>query len=189
MHPTMHNRLLGAISLAFLVLASPAAASRTADEQVMIVADLYKAFAWQALSNSNDVFGKPLSQQESSILQRYFDKELASLLVKDRHCIAQTGEICNLDFDPIFAGQDPAAADLSIRSTPNDFVAVEFTYPSNGEKVRLEYRLVKSQVGWRIGDIRYPGMSDISLKQILARTLPACDKLSPLNALLNAPSA
>lgn len=93
-------------------------------------------------------------------------------MVQDRQCATTSGEPCNLDFDPIFASQDPAAIDLSIRSVPNDMVAVEFTYPSSGEKVKLEYRLAKSQAGWRIGDIRYPGMSDVSLKQLLARKQP-----------------
>jgi len=172
----MHNRLLGVISLALPILATPAAASRLPDERVVIVRNLYKVVAWQALSNSDNVFGKPLLQQEGSVLRRYFDLELASLLVKDRYCIAQTGEICNLDFDPIFASQDPAAADLSIRSAPNDMVAVEFTYPSSGEKVRLEYRMAKTQAGWRISDIRYPGMSDVTLKQLLARQRPRNSK-------------
>lgn len=172
----MRNRLLGAMSLALYVLVLPAAAEHTPNEQVVIVANLYKAFAWQALSNANDIFGKPLSQQERPILQRYFDEELASLLVEDRQCIGQTGEICNVDFDPIFASQDPAAIALSIRSAPNDIVAVEFTYPSSGEKVRLEYQLAKSQAGWRISDIRYPGMSDASLKQLLARKPPSAGK-------------
>ena len=168
----MHNRLLGVISLALPILASPAAASGLSDERVVIVRDLYKAFAWQVLSNSDNVFGKPLLQEEVSVLRRYFDQELTSLLVKDRKCIAQTGEICNLDFDPIFASQDPAAADLTIRPAPNNMVEVEFIYPSNGEKVRLEYRMVKNQAGWRISDIRYPGLSDATLKQLLARKLP-----------------
>lgn len=169
---TVLKQLLGAISLAVFFMASSAATPRASDEQIAIVGSLYKAFAWQVLSNSNNIFGKPLTQQEGAILRRYFNQELASLLLKDRQCTTASGEICNLDFDPIFASQDPAATDLSIRSAPNDMVAVEFTYPSSGEKVRLEYRLAKSQEGWRIGDIRYPGMSGASLKQLLARKLP-----------------
>lgn len=166
------NRVLGAISLAFLLVAQTSAAPRIPDEKVAIVGSLYKAFAWQVLSSSNEVFGKPLTQQEDPVLRRYFDQELTSLLIKDRHCAAKAGEICNLDFDPIFASQDPAAVDLSIHSMPNDIVAVEFTYPANGERIKLEYRLAKNQGAWRIGDIRYPGMSDASLKQLLARKVP-----------------
>ena len=170
---TALKRVLGAISLAVFFTASSVAASRASDEQIAIVGSLYKAFAWQVLSNSNNIFGKPLTQQEGTILRRYFDQELASLLLKDRECAKASGEICNLDFDPIFASQDPAAVDLSIRAASNSMVSVEFTYPSNGEKVRLEYQLTKSQAGWRIGDIRYPGMPNVSLKQLLARKLPS----------------
>lgn len=167
---------LGAIALALIFVRSTTASASVLDEQVAIVGSLYKTFAWQVLSNSNAVFGKPLSQQESSVLRRYFDQELTSLLVKDRHCAAASGGICNLDFDPIFGSQDPAAADLSMRPKRNEMVTVEFTYPSSGEKVRLEYHLAKSTGGWRIRDIRYPGMSDASLKRLLARKLSHDDK-------------
>ena len=173
---TVFNRVLGAISLAFVLVTQTGAAPHVPDEKIAIVGSLYKTFAWQILSSSDDVFGKPLVQQEDPVLRRYFDQELTSLLIKDRHCAAKAGGICNLDFDPIFASQDPAAVDLSIRSMSNDIVAVEFTYPANGEKVKLEYRLTKNQGAWRIGDIRYPGMSDASLKQLLARKLPDSGK-------------
>ena len=173
---TVLSRALCTIFSALIVTAPVAAAPRVSDEQIAIVGSLYKTFAWQVLSSASSVFGKPLTQQDSSILRRYFDQELASLLVKDNNCATKTGEICNLDFDPIFASQDPAAIDLTIRSTPKDIVAVEFTYPSSGEKVRLEYRMAREENGWRIDDIRYPGMSDASLKQLLARKLPGSDR-------------
>lgn len=173
---TVLNRALCAISFALIFVAPAAAAPRIPDEQVAIVGSLYKSFAWQVLSSSSSVFGKPLTQQENSVLRHYFDLELASLLVKDGRCAAKTGELCNLDFDPIFASQDPAAADLTISSMPGDIVAVEFTYPSSGGKVRLEYRMARKENGWRIDDISYPGMSDASLKQLLARKLPASDR-------------
>lgn len=169
---TVRNRLLGALSLIFFYVVTATAAPRVADERVAVVGDLYKAFAWQVLSSSDSVFGKPLTEQEDTVLRRYFDRELTSLLIEDHRCAVTTGELCNLDFDPIFASQDPAAADLSIRAIASDIVAVEFTAPSSGEKIRLEYRLAKNENGWRIGDIRYPGMSKATLKQLLARKLP-----------------
>lgn len=172
MQPAVLDRVLGALSLSLLSIAPIMAASSVPDEKIIVVANLYKAFAWQALVSSDDVFGRPLAEQEGSVLRRYFDRELTSLLVDDHRCAVTNGELCNLDFDPIFASQDPAAAALSIRSISNSLVAVEFTSPSSGEKVRLEYRLAKNEHGWRIGDIRYPGMSKATLKQLLARKLP-----------------
>jgi len=163
------NRVLGALSLIIFCIANVTATPRVADARIHVVSNLYKAYAWQVLSSSHDAFGRPLVEQEASVLRRYFDHDLTSLLIGDQRCIARTGEPCNLDFDPIFASQDPAAADLSIRSMTNGIVAVEFTYPSSGEKVRLEYRLTRSENGWRISDIRYPGMPPATLKQLLAR--------------------
>lgn len=173
---TARNRLFAALSLILFCMSTATAAPRVADERVAVVGNLYKAFAWQALSSSDDVFGKPLTEQEGAVLLRYFDRELTSLLVDDHRCAVTTGELCNLDFDPIFASQDSAATDLSIRSLANNTVAVEFTYPSSGEKIRLEYRLTKNENGWRIGDILYPGMSKATLKQLLARKPPPGSK-------------
>jgi len=169
---TVRNRLVTVLSLTLPCMAFATSALPVTDERVAVVGNLYRAFAWQALASPDDVFGKSLVEQDSSVLHRYFDRELALLLINDQRCIERTGELCNLDFDPIFASQDPAAADLLIRSITNNMVAVEFTYPSNGEKVRLEYRLTRSENGWRISDIRYPGKSQATLKQLLARKLP-----------------
>lgn len=165
------NRVVGFISAIIFCAASSTAVAAPVSEQVMLVGSLYKAFAWQALASSDDVFGKPLAQQENAVLRHYFDHDLATLIVNDHRCAVKTGELCNLDFDPIFASQDPGASDLSIRSVSNGIVVVEFTYPGNREKVRLEYRLVKIEGRWRISDIHYPGMSNTSLKQLLARKL------------------
>lgn len=172
----VRNRVVTALSLILSCMAFATSAPRVSDERVALVGKLYKEFAWQALASSDHVFGKSLAKQDSSVLRRYFDRELALLLVADQRCVARTSEPCNLDFDPIFASQDPAAADLSIRSMGNDIVAVEFTYPSSGEKVRLEYRLTRSENGWRISDIRYPGMPPATLKQLLARQRASSSK-------------
>lgn len=141
-----------------------------------MVASLYKAFAWMTLSSSEHLFGKPLVQQEATVLRRYFDAALTASIIEDRRCIEKSAEICNLDFDPIFATQDPGATDFSIHPKSDGVVAVEFTYPSSRERIRLEYRMVQTEGTWRIADIWYPGLSDSSLKQILSRKLPTREK-------------
>jgi hypothetical protein len=133
-----------------------------------LVAELYRAYAWQAISTSDAPFGKPLSQEKETVLRRYFTSELTSLLLADQHCVASTREVCSLGFDPMFASQDPAASDLAIRPAGSQTVMVEFTYPSSGERVILEYRMVRQDDQWRIGDIQYHHRQKASLKQMLS---------------------
>lgn len=170
MSSTVVKRALCALTIYLFCVTSGTAAS-FGSEQVTVVSSLYKDFAWQVFSTTNDMFGKPLAHQDEKVLQRFFDQELTSLVVGDYRCTVKTREICNLDFDPIFASQDPAASDLTIRPGTGNVVVVEFTYPSNREKIRLEYQMVKSGKHWRIGDIRYPGMADSSLKKLLKREI------------------
>jgi hypothetical protein len=55
---------------------------------------------------------------------------------------------------PIWASQDPTAVDLSIEKTKKeDIIKVRFRYPSNNEKIELNYRVTKTPKGWRISDI------------------------------------
>ena len=172
---TVIKRGITIVGIALLSTNQGFAAPKSSGEEIAVVASLYKAFAWQAISGADAIFGKQLAQQEDPILRRYFDPELASLLIEDQRCIKRTREVCKLGFDPIFASQDLGVSDLSIASQGRGLVSVEFTYPSNGEKARLEYRLVKRGKDWRIGDIRYRQWDNASLKQMLSTKLPHLD--------------
>ena len=94
-----------------------------------------------------------LMQQPPQILKQYFDDNLTALILRDRKC-SEKGEICRLDFVPIWAAQDPAAVDLSVEKTKKkDIIKVKFRYPSNNEKIELTYRVTKTLKGWRISEI------------------------------------
>ena len=144
-----------------------AAAPRIYEKPEDVVAWVYRDFAFSVIMPFywDDA---SLTEQPEETLLLYFTDELASLIIKDRQCAEDTYGICNLDFDPIFASQDPAAMDLEI--TPADesnTVHVQFTYPGNGQKIRISYEVEKTPRGWRIKDIIY---SDIrSLRKILGR--------------------
>jgi hypothetical protein len=137
-----------------------------------VVAWLYRDFAWEAV-----MFYGPFEEQDSlleqpsEILERYFSEELTLLILKDRKCVEESGLICRLDFDPIWASQDPGADDLKI-SPGDDFgaVSVQFIYPSNREKIRLVFKTEKTEKGWRISDIVYERKErTFSLLGILSR--------------------
>lgn len=138
-------RFVAAVLLLKLIKHPPASAPEG------MVFQLYKEYAWEAV-----LTGGPdgLMQQPREVLESYFDTNLASLILKDRACVKKRREICKLDFDPIWASQDPSAGDLNVEKTKNEnIVKVQFRYPSTDERIELLYRLTKTSKGWRISDI------------------------------------
>ena len=129
---------------------------------VQTVAQLYRDFAWEAIIDEPKWPGHDLLDQPRSILEHYFDHKLVELILKDRECAAQTHEICKLDFSPIWASQDPGASETKIvvGATP-DIVSVKFRYPGDGSKIKLSYRMINTDIGWRIADIRYSSSSTL----------------------------
>lgn len=158
----MNRTIRLAVATALLSVAWPAPAC---DSTVQTVAKLYRDFAWEAVLAQPDARG--LAQQPEAILLRYFTPELASALAADAACAERRGEMCALDFAPLWASQDPAAHDLSVApGTEAGQVRVQF-YPATGQVLQLTFRLVSTNGGWRIADILYPSGS--SLARQLAR--------------------
>jgi hypothetical protein len=135
---------------------------------VAAVTRLYKDYAWEAVIEEPIVPGS-LLEQPRSVLARYFDDTLTAALLTDRACAAKAHGICNLDFDPIWASQDPdGATSLRVTATPDsNVVAVSYVYAPNGSPHSLSYHLRKTPRGWRIHDIVYP--DGTSLLGLLAR--------------------
>jgi hypothetical protein len=126
-----------------------------------VVIELYRAFAWDVLFIPDESLKGPqwtsVSQQSLSMLRLYFDPELAQLIVSDRECVRRTHEICNLDFDPIFDGQDNSgASNLTVVAAGADKVVASFTYFSDSSHMKLVYTVKRAPGGFRISDIEYP---------------------------------
>jgi hypothetical protein len=171
------RKTLGCVSLKWTLIVTITCASSakaTDADASAVVYQLYKDFGWSALFASEQeaarYLGRPIEGQSPSVLEKYFDAELTQLLLNEASCRAQRkGELCNLNFDPIFASQDPAATNLSIRAVERGTVVVRFTYPPSAETVQLKYKLKKHDVGWRVDDIIYLTNDSVSLKAILSR--------------------
>lgn len=123
-------------------------------EAVSVVAQLYRDFAWEVVIEEPGTPEKSLVEQPREVLTKYFDDNLTALLLKDRACVNKTGELCNLDYSPLWAAQDPAAAQLKVldASKPG-IVIVKFRQPAEKKNVELSYRMTKTKLGWRISDI------------------------------------
>lgn len=152
-----------------------ASESPSPTDAVRVVAHLYKAYAWQAMASAgptSELFGKPLTDEPSSVLEAYFDTDLVTLIVRDARCRDEhRGEVCRLDFDPIFASQDSAATDLEIQPGQHGHVAVSFSYPGAEKPVHLDYVMTRTAAGWRITDIVYPDLKSARLRRILSAKL------------------
>jgi len=168
--PNRHAILMAVL---FLLLCDPDASRAAApDTGASVVARLYKDFAWQAIGGQSDLFGEDVSHQPKPVLEQYFDAGLTRLLLQDASCQVKSQGICNLDFDLIFASQDPGVTDLDIGEAAAGIVPVEFKEVSEGGKTHLDFSIVKVAGKWRINDIIYKNMNGASLKKILSQKAP-----------------
>ena len=124
------------------------------------VKQLYRDYAWEAIG----LDGVNLSEQSKQSLEKYFESSLANLIIKDNECRERTHDICHLDFNIIFASQDPAAVDLKI-FTANGVMA-RFKYPTTQEIIEIKFIMKKTKSGWRIHDIEY-GKGRLTLRKSL----------------------
>jgi hypothetical protein len=132
-------------------------ATASADQPVpptSIVERLYSDFNWETRFDGNSSKHETLIEKPLASLLQYFDKDLAALLVHDRKCVVESGEICNLDFSPIWDSQDPEGATVKIGSggQPNE-VQVIVVYGAGAAHL-LKYKMKLTNAGWRITDIQ-----------------------------------
>jgi hypothetical protein len=103
-------------------------------------------------------------------LSKYFDKELTALFIKDDECKKREQGVCNLDFDPIYDGQDfeKETTNLQIAAVAGQSDLFNVTFTNLGTRT-LVYKLTNTPSGWRISDIKYS--EGPSLKEILSREI------------------
>jgi hypothetical protein len=151
--------------------ASPAFA-RTPEAGTIVVAKLYKDFAWQAMATQTNLFGEDLAHQRKDTLEKYFAPALADLLLKDSACQVKYQGICNLDFDLLFDSQDPRVTDLEITAALPGKVSVSFKDPVNEKMTQIDFEVAPIAGIWKITDIIYRSPDKVSLKKVLSRKIP-----------------
>lgn len=113
------------------------------------------------------------------LVDRYFSKDLADMILKD--AVAAKGEIGAIDFDPLFGSQDPQVTAFKINKsgwaadakfTTEDKASVTVTFKDGGKKKTVIFAFDQGAAKeWKIYDIRYPDNS--SLRGIFAALPPA----------------
>jgi hypothetical protein len=168
---TRRTACLGACALA--LSASVHAVEPVGELPAKVVYQLYKDFAWVAVfadgKDAQAQLGAGVMEQPKEVLERYFDEGLVRLILAEEKCVNDNpGTLCNLEFDPIYGSSDPAAANLKIKPVGNGAV-VQFDYPANRSKIKIEYSLVKQGAQWKIRDITYLSNGKVALSTILSR--------------------
>lgn len=147
--------------------------------QVKLVRALYSQFACEAvLVTPTCDSSHQTTTASKDILRKFFDARLTTLWLADRQCARKSGEICKIDFAPLWASQDPtgASVNISLDATPSD-VNVEIAYPGDKSAHQLHFSLVRISGQWRIHDIEEVGKW--SMLRLLTQTSTATETAQP----------
>jgi len=161
-----------AVSVSMAIGWAGAVFAANAEKETVVVAKLYKDFAWQAMASQADLFGEDLAHQRKAILEKYFAPALADLLIKDAACQVKHQGICNLDFDMLFGSQDPRVTDLDVTALSPGKVSVVFKDPVDNKEMRIDFEVTQITGVSKITDVIYRRPEKVSLKSVLSRKIP-----------------
>jgi hypothetical protein len=148
------------LSLAVIAaaLAAPAAGARAQAEPLPgaaagtpdgVVRELYRVH--------NDGRGPLFEKRGRKWHEKFFDRKLADLIWKD---LTETpeGEVGHIDFDPLYNAQDTQIKNFRVGAPDvrGDEATVPVTFTNYAQKVKIDFRLVRTKDGWRISNIVYP---------------------------------
>ena len=120
-----------------------------------IVTSLYRDFGYEI---QEEITSKPLlADQTPTVLKKSFTSKLAELIAKERKQEKATKELGPINFVILCGSQDPGGINNIRIAMKRGTNVVEVLYDQNGEKdvMTIDYRMVKTDNGWRISDIDY----------------------------------
>jgi hypothetical protein len=141
-----YTKLIG-ITLAILTAGAAVFAQTKAKTPEAFLADLYKV---------HEAKRGPFYQTKSRAqLDKYFEKDLADMIWKDR--ISAKEEVGVLDGDPLYDAQDFEIKKFAIGKAEVEGAKarVNVTFENFGQPKKLLFILGKGTSGWRINDIDY----------------------------------
>jgi hypothetical protein len=144
--------------------------------QVKIVTKLYRDFAFEAVIEEPLNAGDGLMSQPRNVLRQYFTPKLIELILGEQRCAENNG-ICQIDFLPLWDGQDVVGTTVQIRQGHTaDTVTAKLQWVTK-ETSELTYHLERTKQGWKIDDINY-GKGTPTLAQLLEQGLPYRDMVT-----------
>jgi hypothetical protein len=116
-------------------------------------------------NQKNDSQG--IVDQRKSVLGKYFDQKLSMLIMREEQC-SESGEICNLDFDPIYNSQDSVGDTVSYfcdKNNINVLITHSKKVSKSNKSIKVVYTFKSFNKIWKIDDLIYSDGS--SLQKIL----------------------
>lgn len=103
---------------------------------------------------------------------KLMSRELAALFARDDLYQEESGEIGQIGADPFLNGQDGEIKKLSLDTVPvaAGKATVVASFRSFGKPVTVQFRMIRENGGWRIGDIvdRFEG-KDYLVREMLSQ--------------------
>jgi hypothetical protein len=102
-----------------------------------------------------DSVGIPLDGAKS--IRRYFEPQLAALMIKDESAAARHGDVGALDFDPFIDAQDwdMASVDIAVNELAPGKATATVKFVNLGDPTTVVLDLVAINGDWRISDITW----------------------------------
>jgi hypothetical protein len=145
--------LFGSMSSAAQKVPLPASSAASSGSPDAVVRELYRVH--------RNGYGGIFEKKGRKYQEKFFDKKLAALIWKD---LTETpeGEVGHIDFDPLYSAQDMKISHLLIGSPvlEGNSATVPVSFNNYNQKVKINFRLVHTQEGWKIENIDYGDNSD-----------------------------
>jgi Protein of unknown function (DUF3828) len=140
-------------SLAFAAMLTVAYASVDA----ALADQAAKAFLEKIYAAYKGKESKGIPLDSDAMMRRYFEPELAALMIKDYKEAAKRGDVPDLDSDPFISGQDWQIGPVTIvvRDLAPDRASATASFRNFDMPTTVVYDLVRLKEGWRIADITW----------------------------------
>jgi hypothetical protein len=141
----------GCVAVCLSVL-SPGSAGAAEPTPQAFLESLYAPYK----ASSERSKGVPLDSDAA--VRRYFEPQIAALMIKDFAAAKRRGEVPALDGDPFIDGQDWEVEQLAIavKEQGPDKASGTVSFKNFGAPTSVTLDLVKGKDGWRIADIKWP---------------------------------
>jgi hypothetical protein len=111
---------------------------------------------YAAYKGSSDT-SKGIDLTTDAAVRRYFEPQLAALMIKDINAAKGRREVPRLDGDPFIDGQDWEIDSLVVtaREQGTDTATGTVSFKNFGAATTVTIELVRARPGWRIADIKW----------------------------------
>ena len=155
---TININSASAVNTNSAIITAPTAEKSAQSEQATtpeaLVADLYK---------QHDAKKSPFFQTDDRArIDKYFVKRTADMIWKD--ALESRGETGALEADPLYNAQDTEIKNFAVGKAviKGERAEVPVSFENFGEKQTLTFLLAKENGNWKIENIRYPEMGNLT---------------------------